>query len=93
MCVSFRKCLGTDTPTNKTVSQENVLHLALIPLNGGAIHCKRNERQFNYDFQVFSNISLVICKMFVSFRKCLGTDTPQIRLFPTKRFKSCSETP
>ena len=42
---------------------------------------KKDENHFNYDFQVFVYIALVIHDMFASFRKCLGTDTPRTSPF------------
>ena len=55
---------------------------------------KKDERPFNYDFKVFVYILLVMYKVFVSFRKCLGTNTPQTSPFTTPDCqKSSSETP
>ena len=54
---------------------------------------KKDERHFNYVFQVFAHITWDIVKRFVSFRKCLDTDTPRTSIFPIpKHQKSCSET-
>ena len=54
----------------------------------------KDDRHFNYDFQVFVYITLVIYKVFVSFRKYHGTNTPRTSPFTTpERQKSSSETP
>ena len=55
---------------------QNTRNPALEPRNGGTLGCKMDVGHFNYDFQVFVYIALVIYKMLVSFRKCLGTDPP-----------------
>ena len=54
---------------------------------------KMDERHFNCDFQVFAYIAWVIYKMFISFRKYLGIDTPRTSPFTTpERPTSSSET-
>ena len=82
--VSFRKCLGTDTPQTSIFptpertksSSENCYTDLRFAVN-------KDERHFNYVFQVFVYIALVMYKMFVSFRKCLGTNTSRASPFTT----------
>ena len=62
---------------------KNTQNLSLKTLNVDILGYKKNERHFNCDFQVFAYIILVMYKMFVLFRKCLGTDTPRKNLFTT----------
>ena len=76
------------------LSPQNVEKQSRKPQNGGTLGYKKDELHFNYDFQVFAYIELVIYKMFVSFRKCLGTDTTRTSPFTTpKQQKSSSDTP
>ena len=94
MFVQCRKCLGTDTQRTSPFTTPERQMLALKPRNRGTLGCKKDERHFNNDFQVFEYIELVIHKVFISFRKCLGTDTPWTSQFTTpERQKSRSETP
>ena len=94
MFVSFRKCLGTDKPRMTPFTTPDRQHPALKPQNRGKLGCKKIERHFNYDFQVSAYIELSLYKMPVSFRKCLGTDTPLTSPFTIpEQQKSSSETP
>ena len=57
---------------------EVIIEMALIPFTEQHQQQEQHHHHhhFNCDFQVFAHIAWVKYKMFVSFKMCLGTDTP-----------------
>ena len=89
MFVSFRKCIGTDTPQISLFTTPECHYVLLCNLlNGDTFGCKKGWASFKFDFQVFAHIPWDELNMFVSFRKCLGTDTPGTSPFTTPACKT-----
>ena len=93
MFVSLRKGVVLIHHEQVCLPPQNDQNLVLKTLNGGTFDFTRGRVTLKCCLPINFTHHMIYKKMFVSFRKCLGTDTPQTSLFTTPESpKSWSET-
>ena len=101
MSVSFRKCFGTDTPRTSPLTtpervkscSETADHSYVWLEYSTYVWIWKRWATLKLCLPSIAHITFHVKKMFISFRKCLGADTPRTSPLTTpERPRSCSET-